>query len=581
MAIKRFCTILGISGCLVTPLGVYAQLIKIKTSTTKQTECDWYNCSFEKDSVYGACVNDAYEYAKNKKKKAHPVVALIGTGMDTEHEALKSNLWNNPKEKKDDIDNDKNGHVDDIHGWNFLGGPQGQVMSALAKEADREFLRLRNKYGDIIKDGNRYYTFVDQKAVPCPQPENMEEFNYYYLKILNESRMANAYRNRWIELMRVHYAQVFDNEIRRQFPEKEKILVSDILEFCRPSDPQDSSLRSFFLSGISITSGMNKVSDWEEYRKTYMSVERFNQAVQSYEKQYSVYESNERKRIVGDNYLDMSDKSYGNNVFLTADGMKGTMAAGIIAGKRGIMGRNNPIAENAEIMSLVVLANNGEPYLKDLALAIHYAIDHDASIIVLPQQTAFYPENQKDWISKALRRAERHGILVIVPVPEHMKSMNQPVFYPNRQMDGEKEMTHLLTVAASDKQGNPTSTTDTDKNELDIYAPGTRLLSTAMGDTYRTDSGPELAAATVAGVAALIKTYYPNLTGRQLRSILLQSATRRDYMEVPKVSYNSQRPNVDLIPSNQLCLAGGIVNALKALKAAEELTPRTISINDK
>lgn len=572
MTIKRFCIILGTSGCLAFPISGHAQLVKLKMESASQTKRDWYNCSFEKDSVYGACVNDAYEYLKNKKAKMRPIVALIGAGMDIRHEALNSNLWRNPKEKTDGIDNDKNGHVDDVHGWNFIGGLNGQMMSALAKEADREFLRLRSKYGDIIKDWDKYYTFVDGKAVPCQQPEDMDEFNYYYLKILNESQMANSYRKRWVELMRVYYMQIFDEEIRKLFPHKEKISVSDILKYCRPSNTwQDSSLRNYFLSGINITAGIKGITDWEEFHKTYANTDQYTQAVQNYEKRYSAYESNERERIVGDNYLDIKDSKYGNDVLLTPDGMAGTMAAGIITGKRGIEERNNPIAENAEIMPLVILAGEGEPYLKDLTLAIHYAIDHNASIIVLPRQTAFYPENQKVWIEDVLRRAEKQGVLVVVPIPERMKNMGQHSFYPNRKMNGDKEITNLLTVAASDKEGNPASTSNTSKEELDLYAPGTDLLSTAMGDTYRIGSGPELAAATVAGIAALIKTYYPNLTGSQLRNILLQSVTHLDYMKKQKMYYNGKEPEIELIPSNQLCLSGGIVNALKALKAAETL----------
>ena len=133
---------------------VNAQLVKQKVKIDKQSERDWYNCSFDKDGVYGACVNEAYEFLKGKKVKARPIVALIGTGIDLEHEALKANLWKNAKDKPDGKDNDKNGYVDDVNGWNFIGGKDGQVMSFVTREGEREFLRLKDKYGDIIKDGS-------------------------------------------------------------------------------------------------------------------------------------------------------------------------------------------------------------------------------------------------------------------------------------------------------------------------------------------------------------------------------------------------------------------------------------------
>lgn len=130
---------------------VNAQLIKQNNQAQKkQSDLDWYNCSSGEDGVYGAEVNKAYEFLKGKKVKKRPVVALIGTGLDVEHEDLKQAIWVNPKEKADGKDNDKNGFVDDINGWNFLGGKNGQVMEALMQEGDREFLRLKDKYADYI-----------------------------------------------------------------------------------------------------------------------------------------------------------------------------------------------------------------------------------------------------------------------------------------------------------------------------------------------------------------------------------------------------------------------------------------------
>ena len=129
-----------------------AQLVNQDDQTAKkQSDLDWYNCSFDKDGVYGAEVNKAYEFLKGKKVKKRPVVALIGTGLDVEHEDLKQAIWFNKKEKANGKDDDKNGLVDDINGWNFLGGKDGQVMEKLMQEGDREFLRLKEKYGDYLQ----------------------------------------------------------------------------------------------------------------------------------------------------------------------------------------------------------------------------------------------------------------------------------------------------------------------------------------------------------------------------------------------------------------------------------------------
>ena len=74
----------------------------------------------------------AYDFVKSKNLKSNTViVAVIDSGIDTTHEDLRSVLWKNPKEiPGNGIDDDKNGYVDDIYGWNFLGGRDGKKCRA-------------------------------------------------------------------------------------------------------------------------------------------------------------------------------------------------------------------------------------------------------------------------------------------------------------------------------------------------------------------------------------------------------------------------------------------------------------------
>ena len=145
---KKYLLLLGLCVCVGM---ANAQLIKQGNQISKkQADLDWYNCSFSEDGVYGAEVNKAHEFLKGKKLKKRPVVALVGTGIDVEHEDLKQAIWVNPREKADGKDNDKNGLVDDLNGWNFLGGKDGKVMETTTREGDREFFRLKDKYADYI-----------------------------------------------------------------------------------------------------------------------------------------------------------------------------------------------------------------------------------------------------------------------------------------------------------------------------------------------------------------------------------------------------------------------------------------------
>lgn len=199
--------------CCFISITVSAQLVKQEAETQKkQSELDWFNCSFDKDSVYGAEVNKAYEYLKANKKKAkkRPVVALIGTGMDVEHEDLKHAIWMTPKEKLNQKDDDKNGLVDDINGWNFIGGKDGQVMEALTREGEREFFRLKDKYADYIFDGKKYYKIVNGKRQEVPVPENMEEYNYYRYKVMPESRIGGTYGGLQLSYVIEEYVEKFE-----------------------------------------------------------------------------------------------------------------------------------------------------------------------------------------------------------------------------------------------------------------------------------------------------------------------------------------------------------------------------------
>lgn len=571
---KKYSIILMMSVFVAIGSAAKAQLVKqkAKVEEQKQSDRDWYNCSFEKDGVYGARVNEAYEFLKGKKAKTRPIVALIGTGVDTEHEALKANIWKNPKEKADGKDNDKNGYTDDVNGWNFIGGKDGQVMPFVNREGEREFFRLKDKYGDILKDGDKYYTIINGERKECAAPENMEEFRYYNSVVRGESRLLQAYSAVNSGYNSQYYMGVFDREVRAAFPDKTEFTIEDVMETCAPKTAQDSTSRGILIAALQMRASMVKNNAWEPNRDAFLKESYIADLKKKYDRAVQQYGNDGRRAIVGDNYLDINDSKYGNNVLLTADAAIGTMIAGVIAGQRGVEGRNNPIADEAEIMTLVVEAGAGEPYLKDMALAIRYAVNHGASVVVLPQQNSFYPEMQKKWMSEAIRYAEQKGALVIVPVHDMSRDLSEDTFFPNRWMDGGKEFTNLMTVGMSGKDGLPSENSNFGAKELDIYAPGVKMLSTCTGDTYQYGNGVPMASATVAGVAALIKTYYPKLTGSQIRDILLQTVTSRKGVELEKNVTRGGKKAVDLYLFEQLCLSGGIVNALEAVKAADKLS---------
>ena len=450
--------------CCFISITVSAQLVKQEAETQKkQSELDWFNCSFDKDSVYGAEVNKAYEYLKANKKKAkkRPVVALIGTGMDVEHEDLKHAIWMNPKEKLNQKDDDKNGLVDDINGWNFIGGKDGQVMEALTREGEREFFRLKDKYADYIFDGKKYYKIVNGKRQEVPVPENMEEYNYYRYKVMPESRIGGTYGGLQLSYVIEEYVEKFDKDMKKRFPGKE-LTVEDFQSCYDPKAERDSLSEVAFVFTAYYFSIYN-TDKWEPVYQN-MGKKSVATAKTSYEDALKKYGTDNRKEIVGDNPLDINDTQYGNNVLLTSDAATGVMKAGVIAAKRDNGVGSNGIADNAEIMTLRIHPGEGEPYLKDMALAIRYAVNHGADIILLPEQNSLYPEEQRQWVADALKEAEKKGALVIVPVWDLSVDMDKDEFFPNRKMRKDGELTNFMVVASSDKNGNPVDIRPYDRN---------------------------------------------------------------------------------------------------------------------
>lgn len=564
---KRFIALLPI--LLLGTAISQAQLVGQKNEVEKsQTEKDWYNCSFEADGIYGAEVNKAYDYLKNRKKKKRPIVALLCGGMDVEHEDLKGNIWKNPKEKADGKDNDKNGYIDDLYGWNFLGGADGKLMDFTLREGDREFLRLQKLYGDYLTSNGKFYKYIDGKKVEVSAPENMQEYKYYKNNIVPESQIARYYGGYILSDVIKDYADRLEAELKERFP-GQALTIEEYKTLIGHHQGAVDTLRESTLALIGIGFQLYKTDSWDVVYKNFVEKNK-ETARNSYQRSLAEYGNDHRAEIVKDNHLDINDTRYGNNVLLTGNAVSGTMQAGIVAAARGNDMGIDGIAD-AQIMTLRVGGEKGEPYLKDMALAIRYAVDKGAEIIVLPQQNTLYPPQQRRWMEEAILYAEAKGALIIVPVWELCHDLAKTTFYPNRQMIPGRELTNLMVVASSDKNGNPSMNANYGARELDLFAPGLDIHSTYPGDTYRTGSGTSFSSATVAGVAALIKSYFPKLTGAQIREILIESVTSRRGVEVEKGILVAGKRSQDLFLFEDLTLSGGIVNAYQAVIAAEKL----------
>lgn len=123
-----------------------SQKIIAQTSTKQPIQRDWFRQDPTDDSIAGISLNKAYSLLKNRKSKT-VIVAVIDNGVDTRHEDLKNVIWTNKKEIPDNnIDDDNNGYIDDVHGWNFRGTKDGTVIEKEQSGSTQFYLKWKNKY---------------------------------------------------------------------------------------------------------------------------------------------------------------------------------------------------------------------------------------------------------------------------------------------------------------------------------------------------------------------------------------------------------------------------------------------------
>ena len=503
---------------------------------------------------YGLSVDKAYDFVKTKKLKSRTViVAVIDSGIDTLHEDLKSILWKNPKEiPGNGIDDDKNGYVDDIYGWNFIGGRDGKNVEQDSYEAARVYHKFKSKY--------------DGKEINPITLSNDDRFEYEMWK-RSEKEIGGDSKGSGLELIflkRAYTSCVKNDSTLRKAMAKEKYTGKELSEF----NPTESDVKKAKTGLLNLMSGNDAMEssnqDFLEGFGDYLSgeekkAEAGNTAPETY-----------RANVVKDNYSDFNDKFYGNNDVMVSNksALHGTHVSGIIAASRGNGKGMDGVADNVKIMSLRAVPD-GDEHDKDIALAIRYAVDNGALVINMSFGKGFSPE--KKWVDEAVKYAESKGVLLVHAAGNDAKNIDTTFNYPTPvTLDGKKP-TNWITVGASgpknDEKGNGLTANFSNygKNEVDVFAPGVKIYSTVPGgNTYQNLQGTSMASPVVAGLAAFLLEYYPNLSVAQVKMVIEKSAQ----IPVDKVKNPGSGENVAL---TELSRAGGLVNAFEAIKLASTI----------
>ena len=543
----------GSSNLLVVesePIEVSNDLPLKNTKLTDTQLESWKDFDLVTDTVPGMSVDKAYDQIIKDQQGETVIVAILDSGVDIEHEDLSGKIWVNEDEiPNNGIDDDKNGYVDDVHGWNFMGDMIGANMNFV-----RILKELKPKY--------------DGKSADEISPENKEEYALYkraseeYEKE-HEEALQNQQRYKMI-LQRVDNARTAVSEKLG----KEDFTLDDVQNM--EAESTELQQQQAFLTAIMSQVG----ADFEKV------TEELNDGIDYFGNRLEYHYNLEfnGREIVGDNPDDITDTQYGNN---DVDGpteeekhaTHGTHVAGIVGAERNNGIGMNGVAENVELMVLRAVPD-GDEFDKDVALAIRYAVDNGAKVI--NGSFGKYYSSHPKWVNEAIQYAAEHDVLVVKAAGNDALNLNENRVYPNDQWPGQTEeiADNFLTVGALNYEygkGMVAGFSNYGKNSVDVFAPGVQIYASVPLNKYEFLQGTSMASPAVAGVAAVIRSYYPKLSAAQVKQIIMNSGipiTAEVSVPTPREERTEQE-NIQTF--DQLSVSGKIVNLYNALILANKI----------
>jgi len=504
---------------------------------------NWYNLSPSIDKIQGAEVNRVYkEILVNLKPKKKIVVAIIDSGTDYEHIDLQGRIWTNKKEiPNNKIDDDNNGYIDDIHGWGFLGNPNGENITFENVEQTR-----------VYRDLNPIYRgFTPKDSMPKLQKE---EYNMYLKSEKAYLEGLKKYTDRMRNTAEFEKNLKFVEDIVLNFLGKADYTLDD-LKRIQSFDDNVMRAKKYLLNLYS--NGFSK-KDLKDYKADILMY---------LEKHYNL--GFNPRSIVGDNPKDINDKNYGNNDVKGPRPDHGTPVAGVIAAIRNNSIGVDGIAENVELMILRSVPR-GDERDKDIALAIRYAVDNGANIINMSFGKDFSP--QKEFIDDAIKYAQDHNVLLVHAAGNDGENIDYDDNFPTNILNNGNRIDNWITVGANTSKLDKKLSarfSNYGQNNVDLFAPGADMIVLYPGNRYSKMDGTSFAGPVVTGVSALVWSYYPELTALELKNVILQSTT--NYPKQKVICPNLKDPKFKKVKFNTLSKTGGIVNAYSAMINAEKV----------
>ncbi|AUD07248.1 peptidase S8 [Spirosoma pollinicola] len=510
----------------------------------------WHHLDPRTDSVMGISTDRAYRELLNGRKATPVIVAVIDGGVDTNHEDLKAVIRANSKEiAGNGKDDDHNGYVDDVKGWNFMGGKDGRNVEFDRKEETRIVARL-----------GPCYATAHRASLPA---EQQADYDLY-------TRAKAHYEQKRQELTTTYGRNAqMETRLKNMIADLKKALgvtrLDSALLHHPPTTDSTQRQKAAMIYGPMVQRGFADADD--ALAGLQKNIKRLKtQLDYGYNLQY------DPQPIVGDNPDKLTEVGYGNADVIGPDASHGSHVAGIIAANRtnslGVMG----IANHAYIMA-IRSTPEGDEHDKDVANAIRYAVDNGATIINMSFGKDFSPDRRI--VDEAIRYADTKGVLLVHAAMNDHNNIDSVAFYPAATYPDGREMPNVITVGASSRINNrelAATFSNYGQHTVDVFAPGVGVLSTVPGNDYQPMSGTSMATPVVAGIAAVLKSYFPQLTPQAIKRIIMQSATPLHTM----VYKPGTRQLVDFVT---LSKTGGIVNLYEAVKLALIQTPVATSTN--
>lgn len=490
----------------------FAQQAQAKTIDPKEDKdlMTWYHKDFSTSKVYGINTENAYKFLESKGlKPTTVVVGVLDSGVQVDHPGLVKNIWTNPNEiPNNGKDDDGNGYIDDVHGWNFIGGKSGDI------DVDNmEVTRVVKKYKPLFEG-------EDSTKNKANQAKMAEEFAMYMkAKELFSKKSVEAKQSFQM------YSMIND-----AIPTMVKLLNG------KPVTPENvAAIKPAEQKEAMAVQVLTQISQSPEFKgKTPAEFEKaikeeIKGALDHFgpqEKQYNL-DFDPRAEIVGDNYDDYSQKNYGNNHYEGPDAEHGTHVAGIIAGlPQGKEVQYGVASKVAKIMTVRTVPN-GDERDKDVANAIRYAVDNGAKVLNMSFGKPVSPGKSVVW--DAFKYAEDKGVLLVKAAGNENQDVAEHLAYPTNfknVSDAAPFVNNVLVVGASTNQNSALRAgfSNYNKKMVNVFAPGQEIYSTVPHSEYKYLQGTSMASPVVAGAAAVLLSYMPNLKPDQVIESLIKSS---------------------------------------------------------